>query len=126
VEGRGGWRRFEGCRLRHERKGLAGYDKEAKFLAFVFESFGASSEGVRSCIDLLAAKACSLALCSFEDFRSYASFEISTALQHGNAEVTRIALQRFRRHFPVPRMSPDLPAPLVDRQCRELVDRNNI
>jgi len=105
---------------------LEAIEKEAKFFAFVFESFGACSEGVRSVVDLLASKACSLALCSFEEFRSYAMFELSTALQHGNAEVTRIALQRFRRHLPVSRLSPNSLVPSVDRQCRELVDRNRL
>jgi len=101
-------------------------DKEAKFFAFVFESLGASSEGVRSCIDLLAAKACSLALCSFEEFRSYAMFELSTALQHGNAEVTRNALQRFRRHRPVSRVSPNPLVAEVDSQHRAHAFLNSI
>jgi len=101
-------------------------DKEAKFLAFVFESFGACSEGVRRCIDLLAAKACSLALCSFEEFRSYAMFELSTALQHGNAEVTRNALQRFRRHRPVSRVSPNPLVAEVDSQHRAHAFLNSI
>ena len=67
-------------RQKHTKYGLWVHEaivKEAKFFAFVFESFRASSEGVRSCLDLLASKACSLALCSFEEFRSYATFELS-------------------------------------------------
>jgi len=101
-------------------------DKDAQFLAFVFESFGASSEGVRKCVDLLAAKACSLALCSFEEFRSYANFELSTALQHGNAEVTRIALQRFRRYRPEPRLFPGPHATEIDRERANYVPLNSV
>ena len=56
----------------------------------------------------------------------YANFSLSTKLQHGNAEVSRIALQRFRRYHPVPRLSPDPLVAEVDLQQRVHVALNNI
>jgi hypothetical protein len=75
------------------------FGSDATFLPIVFESFGAySSHGMNGFIDLLAGKAASLGYCSFREFHSHALFVFSTALQRGNALVSKLALRHLRYH----------------------------
>jgi hypothetical protein len=75
------------------------FGENATFLPIVFDSFGAySAHGMNTFVDILAEKAASLGFCSFREFRSHALFVFSTALQRGNAIVSKLALRHFRFH----------------------------
>jgi len=75
------------------------FGNDAGFLPVVFDSFGGcTANGVHQLAKLLAEKAARLGLYAYEEYRLYVIFVLSTALQTGNAIVSKGALRKFLRH----------------------------